>query len=176
VPDRHTADTITDDALDALYEQLAAAERRIGNMQSSYATLTEMCRSYSERAIENGQCADQWEMYARRFYLAWKSARKGRHTLSDEVTRRAPLLGQSQAALARVWALAEQWENALAPDRRYAEALRAALKEQPQQRETPPRHLWQGANAEGCPACSGTNPPYPFLCPGPDTTLETRRA
>ncbi|MEU2426957.1 hypothetical protein ABZ619_39095 [Streptomyces sp. NPDC007851] len=35
-----------------------------------------------------------------------------------------------------------------------------------------PEHLSAGANAENCPACKGTNPPYPFLCPGPtkDTT------
>jgi hypothetical protein len=26
-------------------------------------------------------------------------------------------------------------------------------------------HVGGGANAEDCPACSGTNPPYPFLCP-----------
>ncbi|SCK20295.1 hypothetical protein YUYDRAFT_02113 [Streptomyces sp. ScaeMP-e48] len=31
----------------------------------------------------------------------------------------------------------------------------------------PPTHLPQGTNAEDCPACKGTNPPYPFLCPGP---------
>ncbi|MGR3875742.1 hypothetical protein ACUXZZ_45235 (plasmid) [Streptomyces graminifolii] len=39
--------------------------------------------------------------------------------------------------------------------------------------ETPaPEHRGAGANAEDCPACAGTNPPYPFLCPGPpkDTT------
>jgi hypothetical protein len=28
-------------------------------------------------------------------------------------------------------------------------------------------HVGGGANAEDCPACSGTNPPYPFICPGP---------
>ncbi|WP_369689045.1 hypothetical protein [Streptomyces sp. Wb2n-11] len=33
-----------------------------------------------------------------------------------------------------------------------------------QDRETP-AHV--GGNAEDCPACDGTNPPYPFLCPGP---------
>jgi hypothetical protein len=26
-----------------------------------------------------------------------------------------------------------------------------------------------GSNAEDCPACEGTNPPYPFICPGPTT-------
>lgn len=29
-----------------------------------------------------------------------------------------------------------------------------------------------GGNAEDCPACSGTNPPYPFICPGPGTQTE----
>ncbi|MGW2520492.1 hypothetical protein ACWC09_26455 [Streptomyces sp. NPDC001617] len=28
-----------------------------------------------------------------------------------------------------------------------------------------PKHV--GGNAEDCPACKGTNPPYPFICPGP---------
>jgi hypothetical protein len=28
------------------------------------------------------------------------------------------------------------------------------------------RHIGKQANAEDCPACAGTNPPYPFLCPG----------
>lgn len=31
--------------------------------------------------------------------------------------------------------------------------------------EVPPAHV--GGNAEDCPACGGTNPPYPFICPGP---------
>lgn len=31
----------------------------------------------------------------------------------------------------------------------------------------PPVHLAKGTNAEDCPACRGTNPDYPFLCPGP---------
>lgn len=29
-----------------------------------------------------------------------------------------------------------------------------------------PQHIGGGANAEDCPACDGTNPPYPFICPG----------
>lgn len=31
----------------------------------------------------------------------------------------------------------------------------------------PPVHIGGRANAEDCPACEGTNPPYPFICPGP---------
>jgi hypothetical protein len=30
-------------------------------------------------------------------------------------------------------------------------------------------HVHVGGNAEDCPGCKGTNPPYPFLCPGPPT-------
>jgi hypothetical protein len=36
-------------------------------------------------------------------------------------------------------------------------------------RRNPPQHIGGGANAEDCPACHGTNPPYPFICPGPPT-------
>ncbi|MFM9629407.1 hypothetical protein ACKI10_17490 [Streptomyces galilaeus] len=44
---------------------------------------------------------------------------------------------------------------------------RVAAEEQPTEaREA--QHLGGRANAEDCPACKGTNPPYPFLCPGPD--------
>ncbi|MFI8535398.1 hypothetical protein ACIGMX_34775 [Streptomyces aquilus] len=32
-------------------------------------------------------------------------------------------------------------------------------------RQRPPQHV--GGNAEDCPACHGTNLPYPFICPGP---------
>nr|WP_266854099.1 hypothetical protein [Streptomyces sp. NBC_00340]MCX5137617.1 hypothetical protein [Streptomyces sp. NBC_00340] len=34
-------------------------------------------------------------------------------------------------------------------------------------RASPPAHVGGGANAEDCPACHGTNPDYPFICPGP---------
>lgn len=30
---------------------------------------------------------------------------------------------------------------------------------------TPPVHIGNRVNAEDCPGCSGTNPPYPFICP-----------
>ncbi|WP_326700228.1 hypothetical protein OG909_24845 [Streptomyces sp. NBC_01754] len=36
--------------------------------------------------------------------------------------------------------------------------------------QTPPEHLAAGTNAEDCPGCVGTNPPYPWICPGPTTT------
>lgn len=41
-------------------------------------------------------------------------------------------------------------------------------------RRNPPQHLGGNANAEDCPACHGTNPPYPFLCPGDDRPTAAR--
>ena len=35
--------------------------------------------------------------------------------------------------------------------------------------EASPVHIGNRTNAEDCPACEGTNPPYPFICPGPAT-------
>ncbi|BBC30045.1 hypothetical protein SGFS_013390 [Streptomyces graminofaciens] len=40
-----------------------------------------------------------------------------------------------------------------------------------QQNETP-EHVGGRVNAEDCPACEGTNPPYPFICPGPSAVEE----
>ena len=42
------------------------------------------------------------------------------------------------------------------------------------QQTEPPVHIGGGANAEDCPACTGTNPPYPFICPGPDAEQPVR--
>lgn len=48
--------------------------------------------------------------------------------------------------------------------------MAAEAQQDTQPEEQPPVHLRAGANAEDCPACEGTNPPYPFICPGPNAT------
>jgi hypothetical protein len=35
----------------------------------------------------------------------------------------------------------------------------------------PPVHVGGNVNAEDCPACTGSNPPYPFICPGPNAVV-----
>ena len=45
-----------------------------------------------------------------------------------------------------------------------AKALRQAAARPGDRADTEAVHA--GGNAEDCPACEGTNPPYPFLCPG----------
>ncbi|WP_275558561.1 hypothetical protein [Streptomyces sp. 5-6(2022)] len=47
-----------------------------------------------------------------------------------------------------------------------ANAISDAIYGAPAERE----HI--GGNAEDCPGCAGTNPPYPFLCPGPDEAVQ----
>ncbi|MFD0053009.1 hypothetical protein ACFVHR_04695 [Streptomyces sp. NPDC127168] len=48
------------------------------------------------------------------------------------------------------------------------EELVAGIRDTARQarRGSNPHHIGNRANAEDCPACWGTNPPYPFLCPG----------
>ena len=38
--------------------------------------------------------------------------------------------------------------------------------------QQPPAAEHTGGNAEDCPACADTNPPYPFICPGPTASKE----
>jgi hypothetical protein len=47
-------------------------------------------------------------------------------------------------------------------------SIRASIRDRDaaEAQQPAPRHV--GGNAEDCPACRGTNPDYPFICPGPD--------
>jgi hypothetical protein len=93
--DRHTVDTITSDALSALYEQLEAAQET--ELARQLATCDKAFASATVRAARAEQRAKQ-----------------------------------AESAIERVRTLADRWDNALAPDQRYARTLRAAL-DQPKQ-------------------------------------------
>lgn len=69
-------------------------------------------------------------------------------------------------ALARGHAELDRWvaADALPQTRRALHDVRAALGRPAEAQPATAGH--RGGNAEDCPAC-GTNPPYPFLCPGP---------
>ncbi|MFB6805434.1 hypothetical protein [Streptomyces sp. NPDC056387] len=72
----------------------------------------------------------------------------------------AGLTAAVQAYIAAMLPVAQAWTAQL---RKLSAALQAAglLDERGW-----PVHLGEGENAEDCIACRGTNPPYPFLCPG----------
>lgn len=66
----------------------------------------------------------------------------------------------------------EGWDNLDDDQRSYwehhAAAVRRAVGRGGFKTAVPPAEpAHVGGNAEDCPACSGTNPPYPFICPGP---------
>ncbi|MEV8033940.1 hypothetical protein [Streptomyces sp. NPDC086182] len=68
------------------------------------------------------------------------------------------------------------WESARDVLRRMADAVPVsgpggAADETRQPEPQAPVHLGDKANAEDCPACSGTRLPYPFTCPGPDAAV-----
>jgi hypothetical protein len=97
----------------------------------------------------------------------------------------AALHRSAEADVSRVISLYERWVKAGPPpigtsmsrwwDIRLAE-LHDAILNQPTQpappAEQPPlEHAANRANAEDCPACkaAANPPPYPFICPGPET-------
>lgn len=81
---------------------------------------------------------------------------------------------QAEAAVERVRALRPRSSQGYIRDYIPAAELRAALdapsgadstqSDSTDQQTT--QHIGGQANAEDCPACSGTNPPYPFICRG----------
>jgi hypothetical protein len=79
---------------------------------------------------------------------------------------------RAEAAVLRVRALADRIRQGApwtASDDDIADHILAALNGDQTPAE-PPVHIGGRANAEDCPACTGTNPPYPFICPGGDGT------
>lgn len=80
-------------------------------------------------------------------------------------------LAEARAAIERargVLAAAHAYEI----DELVADTLAALdASHRPENTAEDPRHT--GGNAEDCPACSGTNPPYPFICPGTPESPES---
>lgn len=121
-PVRHTADTITSDALDQLYTRAEQAER-----------------------------------------VAQSAARDTAKALTDYLAaeQRAE---QVEAAITRVLAFCDELDATIVRLTNEPTAVHPVAA-------TIRHHLaqHQGGNAEDCKACHGTNPPYPFICPGPET-------
>ncbi|MER8086597.1 hypothetical protein ABTZ57_16040 [Streptomyces sp. NPDC094048] len=97
--------------------------------------------------------------------------------LSDADELRRTVAGQ-QTAIQRQAAQLEAAHDAIREAEQYAIDYREqlhmyrAVEEQRQAAAARPRHT--GGNAEDCPACVGTNSPYPFICPGAPGTRAAR--
>jgi uncharacterized Zn finger protein (UPF0148 family) len=144
--DRKTASTINDLELDQLYDQLDALQAVARGYcptcgRGDAAPTVEDWEQQKQRAdqvedllriandtsnkseAERAQAVQRAETAERdvRIY------RKRLARLTDGYAEQFRHLKHAEATLARVRALADRWDNALAPDRAYARAVRAAL-------------------------------------------------
>ncbi|WP_329424030.1 hypothetical protein [Streptomyces sp. NBC_01268] len=135
---------LTPDEAQRLRDGVAHHCARAEKAEAELDRLTTMAARYADRAIENGERADRAEAAIERV-----RALHARNTHT----------GDCEHCSAR------DYPNYAVP---HPCPTIAALDEQQEQTPGPaPAHIGNRANAEDCPACSGTNPPYPFLCPGP---------
>ncbi|WP_328902312.1 hypothetical protein OHR86_22490 [Streptomyces sp. NBC_00441] len=105
-------------------------------------------------------------------YIRLDAARRTVDRFDAQAQQHKQRADQAEATLDRVRALADRWDRDLPDHVRFlaVAALRFAL-DPDQQPTTPAVHLPDGGNAEDCDACraSDTPPPYPWICPGPNT-------
>lgn len=146
-PVRHRADTITDDDLDRLYARIAWLEHAFATAAACF-----------NESADDLNAALRLSGYRRRARASTIVQARKQHARAE----------QAEAALTRVRAVLAPYSWPYAEVR--ARDIRHALDGPPTSAETPPQHLAKGTNAEDCPACAGTNPDYPFICPGPEKT------
>lgn len=105
---------------------------------------------------------------AGRYRLAWIAARRDRKADRAAMAAELPLAAAGREALtiANELFLAGRTDIERETGRRILAAAHAAAEQPP----TAPQHT--GGNAEHCPACPNTNPPYPFLCPATPTAAQ----
>lgn len=108
--------------------------------------------------------------------ITWQTDCLSCARILDSCIRETERAEKAEATTTRVIALYDQWVNAGPPplgtsmarwwDRRLVE-IRGAIHAGAPDVDTEPVHIGGQTNAEDCPACTGTNPDYPFICPGP---------
>ncbi|GFH36604.1 hypothetical protein [Streptomyces pacificus] len=188
-PPRHTVDTITSDALDALYAELELAQQRAAAMERAMEpTAADALAHRGCHRDLKGQClraeraGSAITTFAAIFeglgnLLATSSRDWG--TYRVDAWLYAVILGWdceeathnetcAHGAMEEMAALHGWDADTVAKARRYRAAVRDALDPQEQPATRPPVHVGGRANAEDCPACiaSALSPPWPFICPG----------
>lgn len=114
-------------APDGLRQQYADALRRWGLLdevndpEATAAFVTTDLMAVRDRELEG--LRDERDLHLAAF---WQAVKQRDRALAQSAIDR-PAADWAEAALARVRALAERWEHALAPDRSYAHDLRTAL-------------------------------------------------
>ncbi|MFJ7337860.1 hypothetical protein ACIQUU_32005 [Streptomyces sp. NPDC101116] len=159
-------------------EQHRAAEQRLAAQQERHE---ERRRALAEALdVDPAALWPQLVEHARatahsagRYRTAWFAARRDRRADRAAMAAELPLAAAGRAALAVADELfvAGRTEVEREAGRRILAAAQAAAEQRPaEQRPAEPQHT--GGNAEQCPACPNTNPPYPFLCPATPTAAQ----
>ncbi|HEY9413731.1 MAG TPA: hypothetical protein VIQ30_03150 [Pseudonocardia sp.] len=182
---RRTASTITDTDLDQLYARIEQAELKAEAMTAAMESTAAdalahgLCHmklmAQCTRAERAEAALTKEQQISRRLFEQRQEMATERYAWQERGDKAEAERDQARAALERV----RHELAAIESDRKrldddcdafgdgYADAaarLRATLDEH-QEQPAPATHI--GGNAEDCPACAGTNPPYPFICPGP---------
>ncbi|MGA5424550.1 hypothetical protein [Streptomyces lavendulocolor] len=153
---QHTADTITSDALDRLYERLHKAERAANLLADAHQRaeqvedLLRVAHETSNRSEAERALAVQRAEHADAVTAETKRLMERRTKTLRERAERA------EAALDRVRDLAEQWQATVRPEEPHpaARAVLAALDEPKEPR--PHRHLPGERTSSTCPNCTHT--------------------
>ncbi|MFJ8345076.1 hypothetical protein ACIQ9J_01610 [Streptomyces sp. NPDC094153] len=168
---RHTANTITDTALDELYAQRDRARDALRHLMRYLPNHTEPDEQRVDRTPPPAvrQLVDaiadvlpEWDPAEERDFV-WRHYQLTHRVLTRRTER-------AEAAIDRVRQLCADPVHHLIVAR--IDVL-AALDGPEQPKPQPPaQHIGGRANAEDCPACTAnpTPPPYPFTCPGPESS------
>lgn len=205
--DRIPLDTLTSDALDALYERLAELQNAdavtakiLAKVDEDIDGAHEVARYFKALAAQAKAWGEQHRDRANRYRARTDAVTAELTSLNGETAGLNPYaMAGRRDAVARVRAALQSisHDTPVPDDPRVVQLEadvarltagqcldRLSMCQQhhtppvtgcpyPQcvtarQQQAPPVHLAKGTNAEDCPACHGTNPDYPFLCPGPE--------
>ncbi len=170
-PGRHTVDTITSDALDQLYADADRSEEVIGELNEQVVRAIKQAEAAIARAAEERATLHQlFEGFARLLATSsrdWSAYRVDAWLYAivcgwdcEEAVHGDTCVHGAMDEMAHAFG----WDaDTVAKARRYRNAVRALAPPEP---GPPPVHIGGRVNAEDCPACSGTNPDWPFICPG----------
>ncbi|MEV3946999.1 hypothetical protein AB0K57_04955 [Streptomyces halstedii] len=169
-------DDLTSDALDQLYDRAERLHRSRNRWADHAGRLQDRALTAEARARELEAAAPTRAALRARYTAAIVDAYPDLRYVADDLadklcTVRDDRLTQLEAEVARLTA-GQCVDSRRMCDLHHQQPVTGCPYPRclTSRDQTPPTHLPKGTNAEDCPACVGTNPPYPFICPGPTTT------
>jgi hypothetical protein len=119
-------------SLDVANAVLAVRDTELQQARETNRRLNLRCQEAESALATIKRSVGEWEISERGTYVPLRTIAAIGKAVGRDITNARWLLHYqrvetAEAAITRIRQLADRWENALAPDRRYAEALRAAL-------------------------------------------------